>query len=391
MVNMDSVTEVTSQGMGSRLMNSLKGVLVGLALIAGSIGLLWWNEGRTVQMARDLEEAGGNVVSVAVDNVDQANAGKLIHVTGDLKTEETLQDSIFKIKGNAIHLKRSVEMYQWEEKEESKTEKKMGGGTETTKTYSYSKEWSSSRNDSTGFKKPEGHSNPTMPYQASSQSAQNVQLGAFKLSAELISMVGGGSPVELTPESLNALNSDLKLKTVIDGNSFYISQSGKPNPSSPEVGDLKVSFELTKPGPVSVVGVQTGNSFSSYTGGNGNAILLLENGTKTAAAMFQTAQSSNSMWGWIWRAVGLIAMTMGFGMIFKPIATLGDVVPFIGSALEFGIGVISFILSFIISFIVIAIAWIFYRPLLGIGLLAVAAGGIGTLIYMKKKKSMASA
>lgn len=390
MVNLDSITEVTSEGMGSRLMNSIKGVLAGLVLIAGSIGLLWWNEGRTVHMARDLEEAGGKVISVSSESIDQANEGKLIHVTGDLTTEEILRDSSFGIEGNAIHLTRSVEMYQWEEKEESKTEKKLGGGTETKTTYSYSKGWSSFKNDSSKFKKPEGHTNPSMPYQSSKQSAGNVQLNAFKLSSELISMFGGGSSVELTQESLAKLSPALKGKTKLDGNTFYISQKGTPDPSAPEVGDMKVSFGLTKPGPASVIGVQTGNSFTGYTGSNGNTIIRLENGIQTAASMIASAQSENTMWGWILRVAGLLAMTAGFSMIFKPIAMLGDVVPFIGSALEFGFGIISFILSFVISMIVIAIAWIFYRPLLGIGLLVVAAAGIGALIYMKKQKSAAA-
>ncbi|MDH5657401.1 MAG: hypothetical protein OEZ34_15925, partial [Spirochaetia bacterium] len=101
MVNMDSVTEVTSQGLGSRLMASIKGVFTGFILVAAAIGLLWWNEGRTVHTAKGLEEAGGNVISLSSETVDPANEGKLIHVTGNADTGEILEDPLFGIKEKA--------------------------------------------------------------------------------------------------------------------------------------------------------------------------------------------------------------------------------------------------------------------------------------------------
>jgi len=51
----ESFTEHSSQGWFSRIIGSFVGVLVGLALMAGAGGLLFWNEGRTVKRAKDLE------------------------------------------------------------------------------------------------------------------------------------------------------------------------------------------------------------------------------------------------------------------------------------------------------------------------------------------------
>ena len=388
MVNMDSVTEVTSQGLGSRLMASIKGVFTGFILVAAAIGLLWWNEGRTVHTAKGLEEAGGNVISLSSETVDPANEGKLIHVTGNADTGEILEDPLFGIKEKAVHLKRSVEMYQWKENVETNTEKKVGGSEETKKTYSYSKDWSSSRIDSSSFKKPEGHENPSMPYSNSSQSASNVSLGAFKLSPELISMYDERETLEL--KSIK-LKTEIQSRSKIEGNTVFISRTGGTDSSSPEVGDMKIGFSITRPGPASVIGVQSGNSFSAYKTEKDTTVLLLETGIQNAETMIQSAQSSNAVMGWILRGAGLLIMTIGFSLIFKPISTLGDVIPFIGSAMDFGFGIIAFIISFVISMIVIAIAWIFYRPLLGIGLLAVAASGIAAIIFMKKKKSEAPA
>ena len=67
------VTEVTTQGWFSRIMESIKGVLVGLICFVASFPLLWWNEGRSVQTYKSLTEGRGAVVSVASDSVQPNN------------------------------------------------------------------------------------------------------------------------------------------------------------------------------------------------------------------------------------------------------------------------------------------------------------------------------
>jgi hypothetical protein len=77
-------------------------------------------------------------------------------------------------------------------------------------------------------------------------------------------------------------------------------------------------------------------------------------------------------------------------MILGPIATMGVVLPVLGNLLSMGLGLICGIISFVLTILVIALAWIFYRPLLGIALLAVVAAG-GYFLYMKKKETAAKA
>ena len=47
-----AVTETTTESWGSRLGNSIKGVLFGLALFIGGFPVLFWNEGNSVKRAR---------------------------------------------------------------------------------------------------------------------------------------------------------------------------------------------------------------------------------------------------------------------------------------------------------------------------------------------------
>lgn len=110
-------------GGGRKIGESFKGILV--RLVFGSFVLLGWNELNTVNHRTVSRVARSWWKPRAVD---AAKDGKLIHVAGAAKTDETLKDGVFTCKVQAMCLVRDVEMFQWEEKVESRTEKKLGRG-----------------------------------------------------------------------------------------------------------------------------------------------------------------------------------------------------------------------------------------------------------------------
>jgi hypothetical protein len=144
----DTFTEVTRRGWGSRLGASFKGILFGLVLGGAGTALLWWNEGRAVVTAKSLKEGAAVVVSVDNTIVRGGHEDMLVHTTGRAESRDTLQDPQLGVSVEAIALRRSVEMYQWQETSRSETKKKLGGGEETVTTYSYSKGWFDHRIDS---------------------------------------------------------------------------------------------------------------------------------------------------------------------------------------------------------------------------------------------------
>jgi hypothetical protein len=154
------------------------------------------------------------------------------------------------------------------------------------------------------------------------------------------------------------------------------------NPTSPQVGDVRISFTIVPAQEISLVAQQSGSSFTPYQASTGENIELLQTGIKTAAAMFQKAQSDNAMWTWIVRAVGFFLMFAGLGMMFKVLSVIADVLPFLGNVVGAGTGFIAFLISAVLSLITIAVAWIVYRPLLGVALLAVA---VGLVVLVKGK------
>lgn len=387
----DTYTEVTRQSWGSRLGGSFKGILFGVVLLGVAVWLLFWNEGRSVRRARALTEGAGAVVSVAAGAVDPVHEGDLVHVSGQAETFDVLRDPTFGVAVNAIHLKRQVEMYQWREIEDSKTEKKLGGGTETTTTYSYQKGWSSSLESSSSFKVPEGHENPSqMPYGKFEVSASEVSVGAFKLSSGLIGSMRRYEP--LPGSSLGEPPSQLRWKAQPYNNGYYIGRS----PASPEIGDVRVSFEIVRPATVSIVARQAGNRLEAYRTRGGESLSLLSYGAVPAEAMFVAAEKANRVTTWIFRLLGYLLLAWGIKKILRPLSVLADFVPAIGRVVEASTGFVAYLLAAFIWLIVVALAWLYHRPLLAVVLLVVAGAvavfaGIGIRRVLKKNKEAPAA
>lgn len=379
----DSVTVTSSQSWFSRLASSIKSVLVGLLLFVVAFPVLFWNEGRAVQTAKSLEEGAGAVVTVPADAVDPAKEGKLVHVTGPVSTEGELTDPELGVQAQGVKLIRHVEMYQWKEEEKSEKKKKLGGGEETVTTYTYQKDWSNDPIDSSSFQESAGHENPgSFPIQANTVVADPVHVGAFTLSSEQVDQLSEGKPLAVTEAMLEAVPEPLGPQLKVSESRFYLGE----NPAAPQVGDVRISFELVNPATASLVGVQTGETFAPYQAQAGDSILLVEEGNHTAAEMFQAAQSANTVLTWIVRAGGFLMMFIGLVAVFKPISVFGDVIPLVGTMLGAGLGIFSFLLAAALSILTIAVAWIFYRPLLGIGLLVLALAGLFWLVWLGRKK-----
>lgn len=168
---------------------------------------------------------------------------------------------------------------------------------------------------------------------------------------------------------------------------------GTANPGNPQVGDVRITWTMIPAEmPVSIVAVQTGTTFAPYvakdSAADGYTVDLLETGTKTKDEMFQNAENANTVMTWILRLVGWLMMFMGLKMILRPLEVLGDVLPILGDIIGIGTGIVAFLIATPVALVTIGIAWLFYRPILGIALLA---GAVGLLVLLIKKKKAAKA
>lgn len=380
---MDSFQEVTSENVFSRLIGSFWAVLIGLLLIAIGGVLLFWNEKRAVVTARGLAEGGRAVVDVSADKVDASHDGHLVHVSGEATTKGVLKDPDYGVTApTALLLSRTVEMYQY--KEDVRTEKhtKVGGGTETVKTYNYAKIWSAQHIDSSTFRRREGHENPPQMPASNVFAATDATLGAYVMPDALLRRIDNYQP--LTPDASAVAASPLGSGMRVAGDQLYKGA----DPAQPSIGDIRVHFRFAPPTVVSVIARQSGTTFEPYQTQSGDTLEMLTRGTIGSAEMFKSAEQSNEKTTWILRLVGYLLMSIGIGSLFSPLTTLASVLPIVGELLEFSVAFFALAIGAVISLVIIAVAWIVFRPWVGIGLLA---AGLAVLVLAGRVRGAATA
>ena len=449
-------TETVHQSYGSRLGKSFKGIIGGIALFIAGTFCLFWNEGRTVKQQEANEGAQAVTVELpSIASVDPSFEGKVVHATGTAETKDVLTDGTFGISENAIALKRSVEFYQYVEHKSSQTKENLGGSTDTTYTYTYSPEWSSSAVNSAEFKDPEykmKNSVLVAGLDDKSLMSENVSFGAYSLPKFMISSIGGtqkivfdaadtaklakiqeslglkavevpaapapaavpaptpapaeaaapaaptdaaaptpaasapaAAPTEAAAAQPAALAAQ-KVHVIDEGRTLYLGS----NPGAPQIGDMKVSFTKIAPSAeVSLIAQVSGKTFTKYVHAkNGYEFSAFHMGKVAKEAMFQQAEEANSMMCWLLRFIGIIMVISGLSTVLAPLKVLASVIPLLGKVVGAGTGLISCLVGGGWSLLVISIAWLRYRPHIGIPLLI---GAIALVGFAVKKLSGAKA
>jgi len=235
-------------------------------------------------------------------------------------------------------------------------------------TYEYKKDWSSYPIDSSSFSYPEGHENPPMPYQSAELLTEKATVGAFRLNEDLVSQIEGVVPLDLTAENRAALPEAMREDFKDSDSGYYQGE----DPLVPAVGDLRVSFSVVPPSLVSFIAKQKGDTFEAFAARNGRTFSPLRMGELSAEEVIAAERGELKILTWTIRIVGLVLMVIGFAMIFRPLAVVSSFLPFLGDIVGAGTLVMAILISLSLSLTTIAVAWVFYRPLLGIPLLVVA-------------------
>lgn len=380
----DEIRVTTSTSWFSRLGSALKGVLFGCAAVLLAIVLLFWNEGRSIQSIRTHKEGAGAVTSVSPERVDAANNGKLVHISAAASASGPRRDDITGVSTEGLILSRSVEYFQWVETSRSETRTKLGGGQETVTTYSYATEWTPTPQDSAGFNDAAGHNNPPVTLKDAGFAADRATVGAFTVTEPVLNQLSAQTPLQATQTQAQVASAALGRAVSVQDNVLFVGE----NAAAPQVGDMRITYRYLPQNTVlSVIGAQTGGEITAYPARTGRNILMVRTGTASAAEMFQAAEAANQTMSWVLRGVGLVVMMVGFSMVLGPLGVLGDVVPFIGSIVRLGTGLISGVLAVAISLVVIALAWLTFRPLFALALLAVAGVAVAGIVMLRKRRT----
>jgi len=420
-------TETTTTSYGSRLGGSLKGMFSGLLLFFAATALLWWNEGRAVKQSDAIKDAEKNFVEMEnPGKLDPALDGELVYACALATTEDVLEDSEFGVKANAINMKREVEYYQWIEESHSESKDKLGGSQETTTTYTYKLGWTNAPQNSSNFRDPQyqGKNTVLVEVEDASWASENVTFGAYTLPDFIIANLSANEKLDVevsesdmlawerrfNPNAVNiaaqnnAMVAEAQKDTAlvkqdsvetpkmtintefvhVGGNQIYLGR----NPSQPNVGDVRISYKKCSPTKCSLIAKVKGDTFAKYKAKNGKMFYLVSKGVEASDEMIQGAKDANTTMTWILRIIGLILIYTSLRMLLGFPEMLLKVVPFLSSILGIGVGIVCFLLTVVWGGLIIALAWLFYRPILSICILVVAgAAGFALWKYKKSKKA----
>jgi len=368
----DQYTEVTRKGWGTRMLESIKSIVVGFLLFIISFGVLYFNEGRI-----NLSNVAKKSIEVQSTALASTDLGKqLVSATGLFKSEEKLGDTYFKT-DDYIAIQRDVEMYAWQEDEKSENKTEMGGSEITETTYTYTTEWTSKPEESKGFKKPGGHYNPPMAINNISKRVDAAKLGVYDVVMNTINLPSY-KKVKLSKDNV-VLSNDLKLSS-----EDYLFK-GKGVLFSPQVGDVRVSYSVVynpveKATIFGAIDLQDKSIVPYYV--KKNTVLYRIFGSDRDTAI-STMATEHSVMTWMLRLFGFLMMWFGLIALFGPISVILDIVPVLGSFGRVGVGLITFIVSLVLSIVTIIASMIIHNIIALIVIILVSI--VVLVIYLKNK------
>ena len=294
--------------MGKSISVGIGQVLAVLLLLTG-LGLTLWNEYRTIRVSLMLNNAEKNIVEVDPSGIpDPACEGKLIHLTGVTQSAEPIRDMETGVEVDALLLKRDVEYFQLAEYHDSETD-----------IITYYEDWVDRPLSSQDYIASKRDANFVYVRLADTKdTCSTVTLGGYHLPAGLIGWVRDyttGMHITIPEENMSELRAQARSasKDNVDvpvhviGNIIYVG----PNPSEPQIGDVRIKYSMVPHGTVSVLGKAQGDEIVQYGSGREYHILSIMEGDHSASAILNEERENTRGGGFLVLFVGLILMALG--------------------------------------------------------------------------------
>jgi len=162
---------------------------------------------------------------------------------------------------------------------------------------------------------------------------------------------------------------------------------GRGSFDTPQLGDIRISYSGVSANTRAIAfGKQQGTTLVPYlTVKNDRLYRVFVNTDRTGA--IQEMGTEYEVIGWILRLVGFLLMWIGLCLCFGPITALLDVLPFLGSAGRFMVGLVAFPVALALSIITIVISILAHNILALIVVLGLLLGGVMLWSKMQKQQS----
>lgn len=376
---MDRYTEVGYRSLGDNLIDSIKGVVVGVVLFLVSFPLLWWNEGRT-----DLSTVAKRAVIVDAQSgaASSTGEGKLVSVTGALTPDGTVSDPEYLKPGAWARLRREVEMYAWVEKVHKKETKQLGGGTKVEKTTTYERAWTASPEDSADFKVPEGHANPPLEVHGASWSTDRARIGGFDFALDSIDLPAA-RPLALSDAMLRPGAPTRVGDTLFEGRGTL---------DAPQIGDLRIRFTAVERGRgVTAFGQRSGTQLVAYLHQGKERLFRVVDGTHAEAVAHLHAEHTTLTW--VLRLVGFLFLWLGLALVLGPINAVLDIIPLLGSAGRALTGIALLPVALALTGLTILTSILAHNPVVLLGVVVLVIVGVVVLVQRRaaRRRSIVAA
>ena len=100
---------------------------------------------------------------------------------------------------------------------------------------------------------------------------------------------------------------------------------------------------------------------------------MVDRGNQPAATMLNEKKQTESGLTWVLRVAGFFGTFMGVAMFLGPLSAIAGVIPLLGSIVRGAAALAALVVAVPLTLVVVAISWITFRPVLGVGLLVAAA------------------
>lgn len=279
--------------------------LIGLAMVVAG-------EWQRATAVRILDLAGGTIVEVDAGSDLFALEGRLVHVTGKLGISRPARDRLFGVEADTPQLNRVVSMQQWHEV------------TGLAGDITYVRDWYDHPIDSSQFAQRERHRNPPFPIHRARFAGGQPSVEGLLLDAALVQAIPGKVAVEPRRYTLPA---NLAATFHIQGDTLISSR----HPGSPQIGDLRISWEKQPLREVSIVAKVHNHVLMPSTSLLAPGFVLMV-GQIPLDIMLPGRSLMLPRWTWVWRILGLLLAVVGVGLVLASVLTRGATMPLASAA-----------------------------------------------------------
>ena len=435
----------------SRMADAIVGVIIGILFVIIAVILTFATE----QFAVKLDLILGRAQKACVSNVPSATVNanldcRMVHMQGETKIpkDKDARDEEFGHfpKEKSVVLTRKVEALQWKEHVEKTNDETR---------YTYLLEWVEEDIDSTAFKQTGVYFNPRRPAEFVNKTFYaTTSIGAYTMSTEQMDKMKRWHPSVIDEASLQSVTGALK-STPWDGLRFagmkqltrrtrvegqvqsqgeaywssiaddyqelprvflYLERTGGnggggapggygATGTAGAAGDIRISYDVIREGPVSVIGVVQDDTFRPFTeldahnvdgklakdpeqvrkaleaeqdscfdplfallfeSKHARTVLLVEERLATKQQMFDDEHKKFVTRLALLRIIAYLLLSVGIFLIFDPVAEIFSVIPFLGEHIKniiaFLLAILSLVAGLILWTAFVGLAWCVNRP-----------------------------